>query len=339
VPLLEVVSEPDLDSPLEARLYAERLHQIARYIGVADTEMEKAGMRFDGNISLRPEGQKELGTKVEVKNLNSFKFLEKALEYEVKRQTDLLEKGEKIVQETRGYIEDKDITISQRSKEESPDYRYFPEPDIPDVVLSPEFISEAEKSLVELPAAKIDRFMETYKLTYEEVYLLVSSHKTADFFERGVKDYAQLVGSEDSAKAAKPISNWLLNNVFAKLNQTGEKFEALKFEPADLAELVNLIDQGKLNQTTAKEVFNFMYETGDNPAKIVSDKGLEQISDSGELEKFVTEVLTANPKAVDDFKSGKEAVIGFLLGQVMAKARGKASPDKVREILLAELKK
>lgn len=338
VPLLEIVSEPDLNSPFEARLYAERLHQIARYLGVADTEMEKAGMRFDGNISLRPESQKEFGTKVEVKNINSFKFLEKALEYEVRRQAELLNEGRKIVQETRGYIEDKDVTVSQRSKEESPEYRYFPEPDIPDVVLTAEFVSGAEKSLVELPPEKIDRFQTTYGLSYGEVYLLTLSPRTAEFFETGVKDYLGLTGTEDVKKAAKPMANWIINSTFAKLNQANQKFEDLNFTAAALAELIFLIDRGKLNQTTAKEVFNHMYETGESPRKIMSDKGLVQISDLGELEKFVSEIIEASPKAVADFKIGKEVVVGFLVGQVMAKAHGKADPGKVRELLIKKLK-
>lgn len=331
VPLVEIVSEPDLSSPQEAKEYAKKLHQIMKYLGVADADMEKAGMRFDGNISLRKKGEKQLGTKVEVKNINSFKFLEKALEFEIKRQIKWLESGEKIVQETRGWVESKGETLSQRSKEVEEDYRYFPEPDLPALKIDQDLIEKVKRELPELPDAKIERLIKEHQLRVEEARLICEDKELAEFFEEAAKVYR-----EKTKEGAKDIVNWLLGEVKRNLNEQKLMIQESKIEPIALVELILLMKEGKINNLVAKEVLKEVFQTGLEPRKIVSEKGLET-KGGVDLERVVQEALKENPKAVSDYKSGKEAALGFLLGKVMRKLKGQADPEAAVRLIKEQL--
>src|SRR3989344_307798 len=343
VPLLEIVSEPDLESPEEARKYAKKLHQIMRYLEVADADMEKAGMRFDANVSVRPKGQKEFGTKVEIKNINSFSFLEKALTYEINRQVTELDKGKKIVQETRGWVEGKGETVSQRTKETSPDYRYFPEPDLPPLNISDQLINKLKKEIPELPDAKAARFKREYSLSEYDCTQLTESKEIANWFEEAVFDYRNLdqrkgtIDHIDSRKA-KLVANWVLGEVLRVLNEGGTKIRDSRLEPAGLVELLHLIESGKVTQSSAKQIFNKMFATGMLPAKILQEEDLGQISSNEEIAQILDEVIRENEEAADDFRKGKEASLKFLIGQLMRKTKGKADPQIVGKILTEKLR-
>lgn len=329
VPLMEIVSEPDISSAEEARDYLMKLRSIVQYLGISTGNMEEGSFRCDANISLRPAGSSKLGTKTEVKNMNSFRGVFRALSYEADRQAKSLDAGERLIQETRGWLDEKGITVSQRSKEYAHDYRYFPEPDLPPLVCSAEWIDEVRTRLPELPDARRARFMEKYGLPSYDAELLTVSRATADYFEESVK----LTGPGSAKKAA----NWVLSDLLRLLNASGTDISQARVTPARLADFLGLMDKGQLSGPASKTVFEEMFNTGKSPTAIIAEKGLSQVSDSDEIRKAVVKVMGENPQAVADFKAGKEASLTFIIGQVMRLTRGRANPKIVRETLLSEL--
>jgi aspartyl-tRNA(Asn)/glutamyl-tRNA(Gln) amidotransferase subunit B len=329
VPLMEVVSEPEISSPEEARDYLIKLHNTLRYLGVSTGNMEEGSFRCDANISIRPSNSKKLLPKVEVKNMNSFKAVYQALEYESGRQRDVLEEGGELVQETRGWIEEAGITVTQRTKEYADDYRYFPEPDLPPLVLDRAWIEEIKARLPELPEARRDRFMTQYALSLYDANVLTSSKAMADYFENCVK-------LMDSSKA-KAVSNWLLGDFSRLLNATNTEIENVKISPKHLAEMLNLVDNGTISGPAAKAVFEEMFRTGKGASEIITEKKLSQISDVGEIREVVKQVMANNTGAVADYTSGKQQALTFIMGQVMKATRGRANPSVVREIIIQEL--
>ena len=342
-PLMEIVTEPDIRSPHEASVFMQDLRSILRYLGVSDANMEQGNMRCDANISLRLFGEEVLGTKVEIKNMNSFKMVERAMEYEVKRQTEMLDNGERVLQETRGWDDGRGVTTEQRSKEEANDYRYFPEPDLPPFVFaSSDFDQDEIKSwLPELPKAKCIRFMQEYGLSEEDALQLTSDLEFAKYFEKSVGALSDKALETDELKraAAKKLANWIVGELIGKMNKFSVQFSEIKVSPEGITALVSLIDSGEISGKQAKEVFDNMFETGKNPKEIVKESGLGQISDVGALETTITEVLARNEKSVADFAAGKQQAFGFLVGQVMAATRGQANPQMVNEILKEKLSK
>jgi len=329
VPLMEVVSEPEISSPEEARDYLIRLRNILRYLGVSTGNMEEGSFRCDANISIRPLASKEFLPKVEVKNMNSFKAVYQALEYESKRQQELLEEGGETVQETRGWIEEKGITVTQRTKEYADDYRYFPEPDLPPLVLDRTRIEEIRARLPELPEARRDRFMAQYGLPLYDTNILTSSRALADYFENCVKLM--------SPGKAKMISNWLLGDFSRLLNATNTEIENVKISPKRLAEMLGLVDNGTISGPAAKAVLEEMFRSGKGASEIITERKLGQISDTGEIREVVKQVLANNTGAVADYASGKQQAFTFIIGQVMKVTRGRANPGMVREIIIQEL--
>jgi len=332
---MEIVSEPDIESPEEARLYAKKLHQIARYLEVSDADMEKAGMRFDTNVSIRLKGASKLGEKVEIKNINSFRFLEKAIAYEIERQIKVVESGGKIIQETRGWVETKAVTVSQRTKEASPDYRYFPEPDLPPLVFTKTKVEELRSRLPELPDEKIKRFEEKYSLDKKSAQILTESKSLAQWYEKALDIYAK--GEKEKAGTAKKLANWVVGELARRLREKSLTIENIPIEPAAFVELLEFLDQGKINPAAAKQVLTSMFETGMLPAKIIEQEDLSQVSKEEDLEGVVAAVLSENQKAIADYQSGKEASFGFLVGQVMRKTAGRANPKVVGEVLKRKL--
>ena len=329
VPLMEVVGEPEISSPEEARDYLIKLRSIVRYLGVSTGNMEEGSFRCDANISIRPVGSKELLSKIEVKNMNSFKAVYQAMEYEYRRQREVLESGGQLVQETRGWIDEKCITVSQRSKEYANDYRYFPEPDLPPLVFDTAWIEEIRARLPELPEARRERFMAQYSLPLYDASILTNSKAMADYFERCVK----LI---DNSKA-KMISNWLLGDFSRLLNATNTNIENTKVSPEYLAAMLNMVDKGIITGPATKAVFEEMFYSGNSANTIVAEKGLSQISDVDELREVVKQVITNNSKAVSDYNAGKQQALAFITGQVMKATRGRANPSLVREILIQQL--
>ena len=334
-PLMEVVGEPDLRSPEEARSYLTRLRSILRYIGVSTGNMEEGSFRCDANISIRPHGSTELGTKVEVKNMNSFRSVYRALQYEIERQMRAVAEGERIVQETRGWVEDSGATVSQRSKEYASDYRYFPEPDLPPILVDTGLISRIEASIPELPQARKSRFVAQYGLSEYDADLLTSTRATADFFEAVME--CKSPAGEAGYRLAKSVSNWMLGELSRLLNLTGAEVADLRIRPQHLADLVELVDDGTLNSNMAKSVFEEMYATGEAPAQIAERAGMNQISDADSIHPAVEEAVASNPKPVEGYLSGKESAMRFLVGQVMKITRGKANPRIVPELLREKL--
>ncbi len=340
VPLLEIVSEPDMRSPQEAKLYAQKIQQIVRYTGVSDADMEKGSMRADANISLRKPGEKALPNyKVEIKNMNTFRGIEKALEFEIARQSQMLDKNEKIAQETRGWDENKGQTFSQRSKEEAQDYRYFPDPDLPPMQFDQEYIAGLKKQLPELPDAKRQRFVKEYGLPASDIEQLTLDMAFADWFEEAVRVYANSHEdhTSDPGQDAKRVANWMLGEVLRRINEKKMTILDTKLMPAMLSELLYLIDSGTISNASAKEVFAQMFETGETAAYIVEQKDLTQISDRSAILKIVQKVIDDNPKAVTDYKAGKEASLQFLIGMVMRETKGQANADTVRALFLEKL--
>ncbi|MPZ23537.1 MAG: Asp-tRNA(Asn)/Glu-tRNA(Gln) amidotransferase subunit GatB [Dehalococcoidia bacterium] len=330
-PLMEIVSEPDMRSPEEAREYLVRLRQILQYIGVSAGNMEEGNFRCDANVSLRRFGASELGAKVEVKNMNSFRSVFRALEYEVERQTAILDSGERIAQETRGWVDGEAKTVSQRSKEQAHDYRYFPEPDLPPLALSREFVEGVRALLPELPVERRARLQDQFGLGLYEANLLTENRAAADYFETAVN-------SEPAGRAhgrAQGVANWMLGDFTHALGD--QQFANSKVAPAQLAALVDLQDSGQVTSKIAKSVFRLMYESGGNPAAIIKDEGLAPISGGAELEEAALRVINGNEKAVSDYRAGKETVIRFLVGQLMKETRGRANPQEAESALLAAL--
>ena len=327
VPLCEVVSEPDLRSAQEARAYLGELKSILQYSEVSDCNMEEGSLRCDANISLRPEGQKEFGTRTELKNLNSFKFIQKAIEYEVNRQTRILEQGENVIQETRLYDSDKGETFSMRSKEEAHDYRYFPDPDLVPVVIEEAWVEEIKKTIPELPEQKRERFTKEYDLPEYDAGVLTSSKKLADYFEKCTSLFTK----------PKIISNWVMGDLLRELNKKNQEIGQCPVSPEALVNLLKLIDEGIISGNIAKSVFEEMYQTGKEANLIVEEKGLKQITDDKAIDEMVEGILQANPSQVKEYKGGKEKVLGFLVGQVMKASKGKANPGSVNKLLKEKL--
>jgi len=321
-PLIEIVTEPDISSGDEAYEFLSKLKQILRYIGVSDCNMEEGSLRCDVNISIMPEDATKLGNKVEIKNMNSFKAVKLAIEFEYKRQLQMTEYGETIVQETRLWNADKLETYSMRSKEDSHDYRYFPDPDLAPVIVDKEFIDKLKSSLAELPDAKIDRFMKDFALPVYDASVLSSTRELAEYFEKTVSCGAN----------PKKASNWIMSELLAHVDDS-EKMESFIVKPESLAKLLLLVDKNVINGKIAKTVFADMLQSGDDPEEIVNKKGLVQVSDTSEIEKIVEAVIAANPQSIADIKEGKAKAAGFLVGQVMKESKGKANPQIVNEIL------
>ena len=323
VPLCEVVSEPDMRSAEEARAYLNELKSILEYTGVSDCNMEEGSLRCDANVSIRPVGQKEFGTRAELKNLNSFKFIQKAIEYEVDRQTKLLDQGDTVKQETRLYDADRNETFPMRSKEEAHDYRYFPDPDLVPIMIDEAWVEELRKTIPELPEQKRERFVKSYKIPEYDAGVLTSSKPLADYFEQCTALFPQ----------PKTISNWMMGDLLRELKKDGRNIVDCPVLPSALVDLLKLIESGTISGNIAKGIFEEMYQTQKSAGSIVDEKGLKQITDSSAIEKIVAEVLQANPSQVEEFKGGKEKVLGFLVGQVMKASKGKANPAMVNKLL------
>jgi aspartyl-tRNA(Asn)/glutamyl-tRNA(Gln) amidotransferase subunit B len=324
-PLMEIVSEPDIRSIEEASAYAREIQKIMRYVNSSDADMEKGMMRFDLNISLRPQGTKPYGTKVEIKNLNSFQALEKAMEYEVKRQTKELEAGNSIPQETRGWNEVENKTISQRSKEEANDYRYFPEPDLPPLICEQDMVEALRQEFVgELPYQKRQRFQKEFQLSTEEIRILTETRAMADFFEL----------ANSIANNPKTVASFVTTILQKFLNEHEITLEETKVTAQHIGDLVKAIDSGTISNNTAKTtVFEAMFETGDLPDKIIEEKGLKQVSDTGLIEELCKKAIESNPKAIEDYKSGNEKALGALVGFIMKESKGQANPGLVNQTL------
>lgn len=343
VPLMELVTEPDMETGEQARIFCTKLQQICRYLGISDADMEKGNMRCEVNLSLYKDGENKLsGTKVEVKNINSFRFVEKAINYEIERQTEVLESGEKVVQETRGWDSVKNVTVSQRKKESAHDYRYFPEPDIPPMEFSQQYINDLKAKLPELPDAKEKRFAQEYGLNEQDILVLTAEYDLAEYFERVISELNEKIASHEISanveKVTKLAVNYLLTEVRKHLMESKHDIRDLKITPENYAELIGIVADGKINSSAAQIVLKEMYHTGGDPSQIVEEKNLAQVDDSEALEKAVEAVLAANEQSVSDFKSGKENALKFLMGQVMKETKGKANPQKVDEMLKNKLK-
>lgn len=342
VPLMELVTEPDIETGAEARLFCQKLQQICRYLDISDADMEKGNMRCEANISLYREGNDRLsGTKVEVKNINSFKFVEKAIDAEIKRQTEILERGEKVVQETRGWDEAKGETVSQRTKEAAHDYRYFPEPDIPPLQFMEDYIENLRRNLPELPEAKKERFISEYGVSGENVDVIVSDKKLAEYFEEVVSEIKEKLGCKEfqvgEEKCLKLAANYMVSELQKHLVKNGQKIEEVKITPENYAELVGFIADGKISSSAAQTVLEEMYKTGGDPSHIIEEKNLLQISGEEELEAAVNKAIDNNPKSVEDYKKGKANALQFLIGQVMSETKGKANPKTVSDLLNKKL--
>jgi len=327
IPLLEIVTEPDMCSVEEARVYAATLQQLLRYIQVSSCDMENGAIRFEANVSVMPEGSSQLGTRTEIKNLNSFRSLERAIEFEIIRQTQLLEDGGRVIQETVGWNETEGVTFSQRNKEEAHDYRYFPEPDLPPLVVADTWVEAIRKELPELPAQKSSRFSSEYDLTEYDLSILISDTRIADYFEA-------LVHSGIPPKAA---ANWINGQLFNEMNMAALDWDHVPISSGDLSDLIHRVERGELNLQTAKSVFSEMVKTGKTASQIIENKGLAQIHDLSIIHNAIQAVLVENPKEVELYLAGKETLFQWFFGQVMGKTRGQASPGVVKGELEAQL--
>jgi aspartyl-tRNA(Asn)/glutamyl-tRNA(Gln) amidotransferase subunit B len=327
VPLCEIVSEPEMHSAEEAGAYMRQLRQVLRYLGICDGNMEQGSLRCDANVSVRKTGTLALGTKVEIKNLNSFRFVEKALEYEIARQTVLIEQGKKVLQETRLWDEQKGTTRSMRSKEYAEDYRYFPDPDLPPLIIDNEWIQKTLDSLPELPQQVFERFRSMYGLDDYYAELLSEEKLTADYYDRAVS-----VHNNPSA-----IANWITTELFGRLRRDALEMSNCPLSPENLAALVELIDRGVISGKIAKTIFDEMFQKGSSPESIVQSKGLKQISDSTEIEPIVDRILSENPSQVTQYREGKSKMLGYFVGLIMKETGGKANPALVNELLKNKL--
>jgi aspartyl-tRNA(Asn)/glutamyl-tRNA(Gln) amidotransferase subunit B len=328
-PLLEIVSEPDMRSAKEAVAYMKKMHELVTYLGVCDGNMQEGSFRCDANVSVRPKGQKEFGTRAEIKNINSFKFVEKAINHEVERQIELIESGGKVVQETRLYDANKDETRSMRSKEEANDYRYFPDPDLLPVHVSEEFKRQVKAQLPELPEAKKLRFKEQHQLDDENAGILTSSRQLADYYEALVRE---------SGCEAKLCANWMTGDLLAALNKTDLDINQSPVNYQRFAGLLQRIGDNTISGKIAKQVFEIMWQSDKTADEIIAEKGLQQISDTGAIEAIIDKIIADNPDQVEQYLSGKDKVFGFFVGQVMKEMQGKANPAEVNKMLKAKLK-
>ncbi len=331
VPLMEIVSEPDIATAEEARLYLQKMRQILVWIGVNSGSLEDGAFRCDANVSVRPREQQTWGTKVEVKNINSFRSVERAITFEIERQIAVLEAGVQVQQETRGWDEARGVTVGQRSKEFAHDYRYFPDPDVPPLALDAAWVEERRGVLPELPDARRDRFITAYELSLQDAELLTA--------ERGTADYYELAVSAANGRSPKGVANWITGELFRLLNDSGETLDAarLRMRPEFIGEVVALVADGTINGTVAKQVFEESFRTGQMPMAIVEARGLRQISDGDVLVTMAREVIAANPKVVDDYRRGKTQSIKFLVGQIMRASKGQANAQVAEKVLAEEL--
>jgi aspartyl-tRNA(Asn)/glutamyl-tRNA(Gln) amidotransferase subunit B len=323
VPLIEIVGEPDIRSPEEAAEYLKRLHEILVYLEICDGNMEEGSFRCDANVSIRPMGQKEFGTRTELKNMNSFRNVQRALEYEVKRQQYLVENGQKIIQETRLWDDAQGVTNSMRSKEEAHDYRYFPDPDLVPVMVDEAWIAKIRKELPELPLVKRERFVKEYQIPVYDAGVLTAERALAEYYEEVVR----LCGKP------KQASNWVMGDVLRFLNEEKRNIRQCPITAKSLADMINLIEEGAISGKMAKDVIEEMYKSGKPPQDIIKEKGLVQITDEGELIKTITAIIEVNPNQLKDFRGGKEKLFGFFVGQVMKATQGKANPQLVNDLL------
>jgi aspartyl-tRNA(Asn)/glutamyl-tRNA(Gln) amidotransferase subunit B len=326
-PLIEIVSEPDIRTPEEARLYLEKLKAIIQYCDVSDVKMEEGSLRCDANISIRPFGQEQFGTRAELKNMNSFRGVQKGLEYEEKRQAALIREGGKVVQETRRWDESAGKTFAMRSKEEAHDYRYFPEPDLVKMSIDQDFIDRLQAEIPELPDQRKERYISQYGLTAYDATIITAVRELADFFDQTM----------EHCQDAKSAANWIQGELLGYLNANNTDLQSISLTPANLGKMIGLIEAGTISTKIAKNVFQEMLSEGKDPHTIVKEKGLEQISDEGAILEIVNKVIAANPKSVEDFKAGKEQAVGFFVGQVMKETRGKANPQMVNKLIVDQL--
>lgn len=327
-PLVEIVSEPDISSPEEAKAYLEKLRAIMQYCDVSDVKMEEGSMRCDANVSLRPHGQKELGTRAELKNMNSFRGVLRGLEYEQLRQAEILDEGGIVVQETRRWDESQGKTFSMRSKEEAHDYRYFPDPDLVTLHIDQEWKNRIKASIPELPDARKARYTTQFGLPSYDAEVITSSKQLADLFENSLQYTTD----------AKSVSNWIMGDLLGYLNSTGQELSEVKLTGQGLGEMIGLIEKGTISSKIAKTVFKEMLTSGKLPSQVVEEQGLVQISDEGAILAIVNEVIADNPASVEDYKAGKDKAIGFLVGQVMKRSKGKANPGLANKLLIEVLK-
>jgi len=328
VPLLEIVTEPDLHTAEQVRAYASALRSLLRYLGVNSGDMQKGVMRIEPNISVRPLGSQEFGTRTEIKNLNSFRALERSVDYEIQRQGDLLRKGQPVMQETRGWDEARGVTFTQRVKETEDDYRYFPEPDLPPLVVDPGWVDEIRSSLPELPAARFGRFRQQYGLSAYDAEVLVAERLVADYYETALNA---------SQASPKLVANWVTGELFGLLNQAGESIETSQVSPEALAGLIQMVSRGEINQNTGKAVLGEMFRSGKSADEIVAARGLRQISDASSIAALVAQVLDENQAQVASYLSGNENVARWLFGQVMRAAKGQANPQVLQQELDRQL--
>lgn len=341
IPLMEMVTEPDIRSPKEARKFAEELQLILRYLNVSNADMEKGEMRVEANISLT-EKENFLGTKIEIKNLNSFRSVEKAIDYEIERQAEILNNKKTLIQETRGWSDVEQKTFSQREKEEAHDYRYFPEPDLPPLIISDEIISEVRKQIPELPFQKRQRFKKEYELDEKTVEIFIKNKDLSEYFEKIISELAPNLAEERLKKLIKLSTNYLLSDLIGFLGSNPFIEDKILITPANFARFVTLIDEGKISSKIAKIILKEMFETGNTPDHIIAEKGLLQLTDENEIERIIKEIISKNEKAVEDFKKGKTNVLQFLIGEVMKISKGKVNPQIAKEkleYLLTEIKK
>jgi len=334
IPLLEIVSEPDLHSAEEVRAYATSLRSILRYLGVNSGDLQKGVLRIEPNVSLRPVGTPQLGTRVEIKNLNSFRALQRGVAYEIQRQSELLRQGKKVRQETVGWDELRGITVTQRVKEQEDDYRYFPEPDLPPLEIEPAWIERIRTSLPELPTAKFHRFRKQYSLNAYDTGVLVAEKAVADYFEQAV---ASLSTQDEPGVSPKMLANWISGELFGLLNQVGATIDVTRVTPRSLAELVRMVARGEINQNIAKSVLAEIFTTGKSAAEIIAARGLQQISDASFIARLVEKVLAENPQPVNEYLDGKQNIARWLFGQVMRAAKGHANPQVVQQELERQL--
>ena len=327
VPLVEIVSGPDIRSPQEAGDYLRKLRSILQYLEICTGNMEEGSFRCDANVSVRPKGRNEFGTRTELKNMNSFRHVEKALEYEIKRQISILEDREEVIQETRLWDANQGITVSMRGKEEAHDYRYFPDPDLVPLRVEGTWIEEIRKGLPELPDQKKERFVRDYKIPEYDAEILTSTKDMAFYFEEGVRLFPE----------PKTVSNWMMGELLRELNRDEREIDQCPVTPQHLAEMLAMIEEGTISGKIAKDVFEEMYRTGERPTRIVKDKGWIQILDTGEIERTIQRVMETHPKLVEDYQKGKEKLFGFFVGEVMKETKGKANPKLVNELLSKKL--